>query len=159
MLYDKTDPVASRYCHSALKNGMELRFAHIADFVSIDANGKLTIVGAFDIVWHSAGTRPILFPPFYLVAAVEASIAEGADHEIEILLVDDDEKIHGRAIKGQLPLRSQGPGHLARGNLVIGFGSGVVSVPDYGDYYFQFRVDGVKLGQVRVSVLEAPARA
>lgn len=138
---------------------MELRFAHIADFASVDASGKLTIVGAFDIVWDRAGVRPIPFPPFYLVAAVEGSIAEGADHDIEICMVDDDEQTQGGVIKGNLQLRSQGAGHLARGHLLIGFGPGLISVPDLGDYYFQFKVDGVKLGQVRVSALAAPTRA
>jgi hypothetical protein len=138
---------------------MELRFAHIADFASADSSGKLTIVGAFDIVWDGAGARPIPFPPFYLAAAIEASIAEGADHEIEIRLVDDDEVAHANVINSKIQLRSQGVGHAARGNLLIGFGPGVIQVPELGDYYFQFRVDGKQLGSIRVSALAPPAKA
>lgn len=138
---------------------MELRYAHIADFASVDASGKLTLVGVFDVVWDSLGVRPIPFPPFHLVAAFEASVAEGAEHDIEIVLVDDDEKLHGGVIKGKLQLRSQGAGHLARGHLMIGFGPKVITVPELGDYYFQFKVDGVKLGQIRASALAAPKRA
>lgn len=138
---------------------MELRFAHVADFASVDSGGKLTIVGVFDIVWDGAGARPIPFPPFYLVAAIEASIAEGADHEIEICLVDDDEVAQAGIIKGSIQLRSQGVGHAARGHLLIGFGPGVIQVPDLGDYYFQFRVDGKQLGAIRVSALAPPAKA
>lgn len=138
---------------------MELRFAHIADFASVDASGKLTIVGAFDIVWDNTGTRPISFPPFYLVAAFEASVAEGAEHDIEIRLVDDDEVAHAGVINGKLQMRSQGVGNPARGNLMIGFGPGIVRVPELGDYYFQFRVDGTMLGAIRVSALATPKKA
>ena len=137
---------------------MELRYAHIADFASVDASGKLTLVGVFDFVWDALGVRPIPFPPFYLVAAFEGSVAEGAEHEIEIRLVDDDEQPMSAVIKGQLQLRSQGVGHLARGHVMIGFGPGVIAVPELGDYYFQFKVDGVKLGQIRASALAAPKR-
>ena len=138
---------------------MELRFAHIADFATVDASGKLTIVGAFDVVWDALGVRPIPFPPFYLVAAFEGSVAEGSEHEIEIRLVDDDENPRAGVIKGKLQLRSQGVGHPARGYLMIGFGPSVISVPDLGDYYFQFRVNGTKLGDVRVSALATPKKA
>ena len=138
---------------------MELLFAHIADYAGVDGGGKLTIVGAFDIVWDALGQRPIPFPPFYLAAAFEASIAEGADHEIEIRLVDDDEVSHSSIIKGGLQFRAHGVGHRARAHLLIGFGPGVVTVPGLGDYYYRFKVGGVDVGEVRVSALAPPTKA
>ena len=138
---------------------MELLFAHSADYAGVDGSGKLTIVGAFDILWHAAGQGPIAFPPFYLVAAFEASIAEGADHKIEIRLVDDDEVTHSNIISGALQFRAHGVGHQARANLLIGFASDVVTVPDLGDYYFRFKVGGTDVGEVRVSALAQPTKA
>lgn len=137
---------------------MELRFAHTADYVAADASGKLTIVGVFDIVWSQIATRPISFPPFYLVAAFEASIAEGAEHPVEIRLVDDDEETLS-TISGTLQLRAHGMGHPTRGHVLVGFGLGAVQVPAHGDYYYRFLVNGAVIGQTRVSVLPASAQS
>ena len=137
---------------------MELLFAHVADYAGVDGSGKLTVVGAFDIVWVGSESRPITFPSCYLAMAFEASIAEGADHEIEIRLVDDDEISHGSLIKGALQFRAHGVGHRARAHLLIGFAPGVVSVPAVGDYYFRFKVGGTEVGEVRVSALAAPTK-
>jgi len=138
---------------------MELRFAHLADYASADASGKLTVVGIFDIVWDRAGARPIMFPPCYLLAKFEASVAEGAEHEIDIALVDDDEKAHGNIIKGALEFRTHGVGHPAQSHLLIGFGPGLLTVPELGDYHFRFKVDGKDVGAVRVSALAPPTQA
>lgn len=138
---------------------MELLFAHSADYAGVDGSGKLTIVGAFDIVWVAAEQRPIPFPPFYLVTAFEASIAEGADHNVEIRLVDDDEVEHSNIISGSLQFRAHGVGHQARANLLIGFGPAVVTVPELGDYYFRFKVGGADVGGIRVSALASPTKA
>ena len=138
---------------------MELLFAHSADYAGVDGGGKLTIVGVFDIVWAAGGHAPIPFPPFYLVAAFEASIAEGADHKIEIRLVDDDEVAHSNIITSEMQFRAHGVGHQARAHLLIGFGPGVVTVPEFGDYYFRFKVSGADVGEVRVTALAPPTRA
>lgn len=135
---------------------MELRYAHIADFASADSGGKLTVVGAFDIIWDHLKQRPIPFPPFYLVAGFEASVAEGANHTFAIQLVDDDENPLSPTIEGPLQFRANGVGHPARANTLIGFGPGAVGVPELGDYYFTFAVDGKSAGRLCVSVL-APA--
>ena len=138
---------------------MELRFAHLADFASADSSGKLTVVGIFDIVWDRLGVRPISLPPCYLLAKFEASIAEGAEHEIEISLVDDDEKPYGSVIKGTLEFRTHGVGHPAQSHLLVGFGLGALSVPELGDYHFRFKVAGRVVGSVRLSALTPPAPA
>lgn len=137
---------------------MDLRYAHLADFASVDANGKLTIVGAFDIVWDAIGVRPISFPPFYIAASFEASVIEGADHQIEIQLMNEDEEPCSGLLKGTLQLRAHGVGLPAVGHALVGFGTHAVSVPELGDYHFRFRVDGVDIGTARVSVLAPPGR-
>lgn len=136
---------------------MQLRFAHVADFASVDASGKLTVVGIFDIVWDSAGARPIPFPPFYLVADLEASLAEGADQEIEVQLVDEDEQPIGSLMRGTMQLRAAGPGYPATGRFLVGFGPGAITVPELGDYRFRFRAGGRDIGAARISVLKPPS--
>jgi hypothetical protein len=135
---------------------MELRFAHLADFASADASGKLTIVGIFDIVWQQGDQRPVPFPPCYVVAAFAASVAEGSAHSVEMALYDADEHAVWDGLKADLQFRPFGPGYPARAQYVIGFGPGVLAVPEPGDYHMVFRVDGNQVGEASVSVLARP---
>jgi hypothetical protein len=138
---------------------MELRFAHIADYAAIGIDGKLTLVGAFDIIWDVPGTRPIAFPPFSLVVGFEASIAEGPEHELHITLTNDDEETGSLAVEGLLQFRPHGPGHPARANALLSFGPGAVAVPELGDYHFVFAINGKRVGSLRVSVLAPQPRS
>ena len=137
---------------------MRLTYAHIADYASVASDGKLTIVGAFDVVWRRDGMRPVPFPPFYVVAGFEASLSEGPEHSIEVALVNDDEEGTGLVLNGVLHFRASGVGHPARANIIVGFGPGAVAVPDIGDYHLRFSVGGTLVGTLRVTVLPAPDR-
>jgi len=133
---------------------MELRFALLADYAAADATGKLTVVGSFDIVWDVIKQRPVPFPPCYLVAAFVASLVEGTEHDLEIKLVDADEEAVAQSITGKLKFQPFGPGYPLRSNVIIGFGPGALTVPELGDYHFQFLVDGKQHGEIPVAVLE-----
>jgi len=135
---------------------MELRFAHLADFASVDGSGKLTIVGIFDIVWDRTGQRPIVFPPCHLVAAFAGSVAEGSAHTAAVALVDADETVVWEGLQAQLQFTPFGPGYPLRAQFVLGFVPGVLTVPDHGDYHLVFRIDGHTVGEIGVSVLAPP---
>lgn len=138
---------------------MELRFAHVADYAAIGIDGKLTLVGAFDIIWDNSGARPIAFPPFSLIVGFEASIAEGPEHRLGITLANDDEVADSLAVEGVLHFRPHGPGHPARAHALLSFGPGAIAVPELGDYHFVFTIDGKRVGSHRVTVLAPPPRA
>lgn len=133
---------------------MELRFAHLADFASADASGKLTVVGVFDIVLDKLKQRPIPFPLCHLVASFSASVAEGSHHQLEIQFADADEKPVNPAFRAPLTFRPFGPGYPLRAQVIVGFGPGALRVQELGDYHFRFLVDGHELGRVSVSALE-----
>jgi uncharacterized protein DUF6941 len=135
---------------------MHLKFAHLADYAAPDSRGKLTIVGSFDIVFDAMKTRPIPFPPCYLVASFAASLSEGTDHEFEIRFVDADEHAVRESFRGSMHLRPFGPGYPLRANVVLGFGPEALTVPELGDYRFVFLVDGAPIGDLAVSVIEPP---
>lgn len=138
---------------------MELRFAHLADYAAGDAAGKLTIVGIFDIVFDQAKTRPIAFPPCYLIANFASSVAEGSVHRLEVRLVDADENNVVDPIKAELTFRPFGPGYPQRAVFLAAFAPETVKVPILGDYHFVFLIDGAEVGRVSVSVLEPPPTA
>lgn len=135
---------------------MELRFAHLADYAAADPTGKITLVGIFDLVWDHLKARPVPFPPCYLVASFAASLVEGSGHDLEIKLVDADEKPVAPTLKARLDFGTSGPGNPLRAQVVMGFGPGALRVPEPGDYAITFIVDGKPQGTVPVSVRELP---
>jgi len=136
---------------------MQLKFAHLADYVGVDAAGKLTIVGQFGLVYDQLKARPIPFPPFYIVAVFQAHVTEGTDHQVRIHLVNSDGGPVLPPFEGQLKFAPSGKGKPLQANLIVGFGPGL-TVPDLGDYEFRFVVDGRDVGELSVSVVEPTAR-
>lgn len=136
---------------------MELRFAHLADYATVDSgNGKLTLVGVFDVVWDMLQQRPIPFPLCFLVASFSASIAQGTEHQLEIELVDADEKAVHRSHPLPILFRPYGPGYPLRAQLAVPIPPGAISVPELGDYRFRFLIDGSEVGDLPVLVIEPP---
>ena len=68
---------------------MDVKFAVLADYASITREGKLNILGIFDVV--NARGFPFALPLFHLVASYESGAAEfRSDKNIEIVLCDED---------------------------------------------------------------------
>jgi hypothetical protein len=135
---------------------MELRFAHLADYASADASGKITIVGIFDLVYDRLKARPIPFPPCYLAATFASSVAEGSAHRLELRFADADEKDIIDPVTADLHFRPFGPGYPQKSAFIVGFGADSLKVPHLGDYHFSFIIDGVERGRVAVTVLDPP---
>jgi uncharacterized protein DUF6941 len=132
---------------------MVLKFAHLADYAAADVSGKLTIVGQFGIVYDQLKARPIQFPPFYIVAAFQAHVTEGTEHQVRIHFVNSDGQPVMAPFEGPLKFAPSGKGKPLQAHLIVGFGLGF-SVPDLGDYEFRFVVDGRDVGELSVAVVE-----
>jgi hypothetical protein len=135
---------------------MELRFAHLADYATADASGKVTIVGIFDIVWDQSGVTPILFPPCYLAASFAASASEGSSHRLEIRFLDADDQPFMPSISADVVFQASGPGNPLRAQLLLGFGPKAIRVPQVGDYVIRFLLDGTNTGEIPVTVRTPP---
>ena len=70
---------------------MKITLAVLADYANITREGKLNILGIFDVV--HAQDFPMTHPQMQLVLRFEADIAEaGKTKKLEIKLMDDDGK-------------------------------------------------------------------
>jgi Family of unknown function (DUF6941) len=118
---------------------MEIDLALLADAATIDASGKLNILGIFDHL--SAGSFPARHPSMVLILRFAAGIRESGKHAVEIRLKDSD---------GHELMHIDGEMQLAPGPAVA---AGVASVPHLlnlegvilpraGRYGFDVRVDG-----------------
>jgi hypothetical protein len=70
-------------------NLMDVKFAVLADYASITREGKLNVLGIFDII--NAPSLPMGLPLFYVVVSYEVGSAEfDTTKNIEIVLCDED---------------------------------------------------------------------
>ena len=135
---------------------MEVDLALLADAATLDASGKLNILGVFDRV----GGRglPLQHPRMAMVLRFTAGLQEAGRHEVEIVLRDPD---------GEEVVRMDGEMHLAPGGGATG---GQIRVPHIlnmdglvfpkaGGYGFDVRVDGEHHVTIPLVVTSAPAGA
>lgn len=127
---------------------IEMRFGLLADHVSETREGKLNIMGEFNS-FATAAEFPLQTPPFFLIARFAASVAEGSDHTLDVLLVHED----GKTIASLLGLPFRFfvimPGHPMKGQFQIQMVG--VTFPAPGDYTFRLVVDGKTRGEIPVS--------
>lgn len=134
---------------------MEVDLALLADAATVDASGKLNILGIFDRLGTSA--FPTRHPRMSLVLRFSAGVHEVGQHEVEIVLKGPEGKELVR-IDGEMNL-SAGPRGVAAGVLVphILNMDGLV-FPSAGRYTFDVRVDGEHHVSIPLT-LEGPERS
>jgi len=117
---------------------MIVRMAVLADAANVSQEGKLNILGIFDLV--SLPEFPGIVAGACLVLVIEAHPTEAGDHEVQIVLVDEDGK-QVFSITGALPV--QEPAERAKPvktNIVLGLPP--VRLPHAGAHSFDVLIDG-----------------
>lgn len=117
---------------------MEVDLALLADAATIDASGKLNILGVFDRLGGMG--LPLRHPRMAMVLRFTAGLQEAGRHVVEITLKDPD---------GEELVRVDGEMHLAPGPHALGGGVRVPHIlnmdglvfPKAGRYAFDVRVD------------------
>ena len=134
---------------------MEIDLALLADAATVDAAGKLNILGIFDRI--STARFPARHPHLALVLRFGASVKEAGDHTVEIVLKDPDGAEMAR-LNGGIKV---GPGFAAEG--------GRVRVPQVvnldrlefkqpGRYSFNVAVDGEHQVSIPLFIHDASPR-
>lgn len=110
---------------------MEVKLAVIADAANVSQEGKLNILGAFNVLF--AETAPARHPEMVLVLNLEASPAEaGRDKALEIrMLAADGESVGGMKAEFRVPDPKK-PGRPIQMQSVLRLND--VSFPRFGDY-------------------------
>jgi hypothetical protein len=133
---------------------MEVDLALLADAATIDAAGKLNILGVFDRL--STGSLPAQHPQMVLILRFLASVQEIGRHKVGISLRDP---------KGQEAMRIDGDLHMGSGPGAVGDGIRVPHIlhldglvfPLAGRYAFDVSVDGRHHVSVPLTVQGAAA--
>lgn len=133
---------------------MDVDLALLADAATIDASGKLNILGIFDTI--SVPQLPAQHPHVSLVLRFSASVSEAGAHQVDIRLIDPERKevVH---MGGEVQVA---PGPARTG--------GRIRVPQVvnidrllfeaaGRYTFEISVDGEHQAGVPLTVHYAPS--
>jgi hypothetical protein len=136
---------------------MEIDLALISDAATVDAAGKLNILGVFDRI--STRGFPAQHPHISLVLRIAASINEGGDHTVEIVLKDPDGREVVPPMSGKIKI---GPGPAAVGGRVRI--PQVVNLehlvfPKEGRYSFDISIDGEHQTSVPLLLHDASPKA
>lgn len=135
---------------------MDIDLALLADAATVDAAGKLNILGVFDRL--GADTFPARHPRLSLVLRFTASLQETGPHQVDISLRDPDgeEVVH---MDGEMQLSpgARGASDGIRVPHVLNI-DGLV-FPKAGRYAFDVRVDGEHHVSIPLTVADKGAGA
>ena len=130
---------------------MDIRLAVVADYCNISAEGKLNVMGIFDVV-HAA-RFPVMLPAVQLVMTLEFPVAEqNREVPVEVQLIDADGKQLWQVNSQMTPKAAQGmpPGEPVKVNHVIAINNLRFEKP--GEYSFAILVRGDQKSAVRLRV-------
>lgn len=131
---------------------MDVTLALLCDSANITAEGKLNVLGQFDII--AAVAFPVVHPLMHLVLRMNATPAEaGENRNLTIRLVDADGntigEVSGPLVVPQLP----GGGATPALQTIIPFPN--VTFPEPGSYAFHIMIDRDDKSSVRLSLVTA----
>lgn len=131
---------------------MNLTLGLIADYANVSREGKLNILGIFNIIW--ASKFPAVHPSMHLVVRFEAHSAEaGESRAVKIRLVDADGN-HLFDFGGPITIPKGQAGNPIVMDHIIALNQ--VTFPKPGTYEFSILVDNDHKGEIPVQVLPAP---
>lgn len=127
---------------------MRVPILTFAEYAAISDDSKLTIAGTIDSVTihRKPGVSkeqigPVPLPMIYLVAVFEASISDGLEHTLRLVIQDEDQhEVAAGLEEGRFTFAMNKYGRPMRSQLIMRLHG--LTLPGPGDYEFQVIVDG-----------------
>ena len=137
---------------------MEKQLALIADSANISVDGKLNILGEFDTVFAEA--VPVRQPTLWFVAKLLLSGHDVGEKGFMLRLMDEDGNPVLPPVTFRVTVRPPGAGFTGdRRPLPIVLRVTDATLPRFGAYVFELRVDEAVLAEVPLYARPAPAPA
>ena len=114
---------------------MEIEIFTLCDY-STEMQGKLTIVGTFDVLW--AKKMPVVHPSLSVAARIRLDNEEAGDHSFKIEFKDENGKDFLKTIEGKLGTKPADIGHSTI-NMAINIGQ--LKLETYGKKSINFYID------------------
>ncbi len=134
---------------------MNVTLAVLADYANISREGKLNVLGIFDVI--NVHTFPVIHSQMQLVMRFEADIAEaGMTKKVDIKLIDAEGN-NLIELSGELALGQVRPGELFRADHLLTISNMKFEKP--GDYRFDIFINGEPKKQIPIKVVQLPPPA
>lgn len=129
---------------------MEVTLALLADYANVTREGKLNIMGIFEVI--HAQSFPARHPQMQLIMRFESDPAEaGTTKDVEVQLVDEDGK-KLMSIGGEITLGQGRPGEPITTNQILTLNNMGFEKP--GDYEFKILIQEEVRATVRLKVVQ-----
>ena len=129
---------------------MEVKLAVLADYSNISKEGKLNLLGIFDVI--RARSFPAVHRNMQLVMILEAPSSEAnTDKNVQVRLMDADGK-RIFEVSAQLKLAQPPPGEVIKSPQILNLNNIPFDRP--GDYAFCILINGEEKGRVRLKLVK-----
>lgn len=129
---------------------MEVKLAVLADYSNISREGKLNLLGIFDII--RARSFPAVHPNMQLVVTFEAPSSEaGTNKNVQVRLMDADGK-RILEVGTHLKLPQPAPGEVIKSNHILNLNN--VAFENPGDYAFCILINGEEKRSVPLKLVK-----
>lgn len=128
---------------------MNIEVFSLCDAATIDAAGKLNVLGAFDTIW--AGKLPAVYPQCSIALRIRFENIERGAHRVSVNFVDLDGKHIIPSTDGTININFSGEQRSGSANLV--FNLQMLKLENYGEYSIDLAVDGRKEASLPVFIL------
>jgi hypothetical protein len=117
---------------------MNIEVLSLCDAATVDVDGKLNVLGAFDTFW--TGNVPALYPACAIAIRIRFDNSERGVHTISINFVDLDGNFIIPAINGKINVSFPDEQRSGSANLV--FNIQRLRLENHGEYSIDLSVDG-----------------
>jgi hypothetical protein len=140
----------------AQATSMLTQLVAVADSANVSQEGKLNILGVFEVMW--AAEVPVTHPMMWFVAKVRLTPADAGPHKLILRLIDEDGNMIAAPLTADLTIPQIDPSKGAA-IMPIVLQVGNATFRSFGTYTFELRVDEAMLAEAELEVRKIPAPA
>ncbi len=117
---------------------MNIEVFSLCDAATVDAAGKLNVLGAFDTIWSS--NMPTVYPQCAIALRIRFENIERGEHKVTVNFVNADGKHIVPAVNGTININFPDDQRSGSANLVLNLQ--MLKIENYGEYSIDLAVDG-----------------
>jgi hypothetical protein len=131
---------------------MYIEVISLCDASTVDAGGKLNILGAFDTIW--AAVMPVAYPHLAIALRIRYDNIEKGEHRVVVNFVDVDGKHIIQPVNSVININFPNEQRTGSVNAVLNIQ--MLKFEKYGEYSIDLAIDGKKEASLPLYVKERP---
>ena len=119
---------------------MNIEVFSLCDAATVDAVGKLNVLGSFDTIW--AANMPVVYPQCAIALRIRFANIEKGSHKVQVNFVDLDGKHIVPGANGTININSPADQRSSSANMV--FNLQMLKLEKFGEYSIDVAIDSRK---------------